>query len=300
MNHSILQHRDADLGSSSSLIHNHSNNNNNNIIILIPYALICCSFVLKSTSMIPIHHGVRIRRNVVCLFLCYRSLSTTTISGLNIAVLSGSTRIEGPPNPINGPRVANFVIRSLRDRGNNVTYIDCKEYPLLEKPEFCYARSSVPTKLEQTHAILKDSDAYICITPEYNHAPSPGLVNVLNHFGSSIFSFKPSAIVSYSAGQWGGTRAAIGLRPILSELGCLPVSAMIHLPHVQDILNEDGVVMNDVEKWESYCSRTYSQLEWWAVASSNHKLISDPFAESTPFRSSPTERNAPTNNRNQN
>lgn len=34
--------------------------------------------------------------------------------------------------------------------------------------------------------------------------------------GSSIFSLKPSAIVSYSAGQWGGTRAAMALRPILS------------------------------------------------------------------------------------
>jgi NAD(P)H-dependent FMN reductase len=138
---------------------------------------------------------------------------TTISSGLNIAVLSGSTRVSGPPNPINGPRVTNFVIQNLEEPGNNVTYIDCKEYPLLEKPEFCYARSSVPMKLDETQVILKHLDAYVCITPEYNHVPSPGLlVNVLNHcFGSSIFSFKPSAIMSYSAGQWSGTRATIGL-----------------------------------------------------------------------------------------
>ena len=65
-----------------------------------------------------------------------------------------------------------------------------------------------------------------------------------NHFGSSLFSFKPSCIVSYSAGQWGGTRAAHALRPILSELGCIPVSAMIHIPCAQDVLDELGNVLS--------------------------------------------------------
>jgi len=36
------------------------------------------------------------------------------------------------------------------------------------------------------------------VTPEYNHAPGPALLNLLDHFGSSTFSFKPSVIVSYS------------------------------------------------------------------------------------------------------
>merc|ERR1739842_289582 len=31
---------------------------------------------------------------------------------------------------------------------------------------------------------------------------SPALLNILNHFGSSVFSYKPSAIVGYSMGQW--------------------------------------------------------------------------------------------------
>ena len=100
--------------------------------------------------------------------------------------------------------------------------IDPRDFPLLEKPEFAHHRRTVPEPLREARAVLEEADAYVCITPEYNHAPSPGLVNVLNHFGSSVFSFKPSAIVSYSAGQWGGTRAAIALRPILSELGALP------------------------------------------------------------------------------
>ena len=145
-------------------------------------------------------------------------------SSLKVAIITGTTRTGGPPAPVVGPRVAKFVEKCLEEReGVTVsTIVDPTEFPLLEKPEFSYRPGSAPEPLHRIGDMLRDADAYVCITPEFNHAPSPGLVNVLNHFGSSVFSFKPSAIVSYSAGQWGGTRAAIGLRPILSELGALP------------------------------------------------------------------------------
>ncbi len=103
------------------------------------------------------------------------------------------------------------------------------------------------------------------VSPEYNHSMSPALAHLLNHFGSSLFAFKPSAIVTYSAGQWGGTRAAVGMRTFLSELGCLPVSAMIHIPKAQEVLDEDGSCRagQDEQAWTGYFGRTLGQLEWW-------------------------------------
>ncbi|EOD35847.1 hypothetical protein EMIHUDRAFT_362861 [Emiliania huxleyi CCMP1516] len=133
------------------------------------------------------------------------------------------------------------------------------------------------------------------VTPEYNHAPSPALVNILNHFGSSVFSFKPSAIVSYSQGQWGGCRAAVGLRPILSELGCLPVSAMVHVPRAHQVLDETGTPTGgakEAERWHGYAHRTWSQLQWWGTAAKLHKQSNDPFAASPAFLSDPAQRNA--------
>ncbi|OEU05855.1 flavo protein [Fragilariopsis cylindrus CCMP1102] len=235
-----------------------------------------------------------LRKNAIWTYLCHRALSSiSSTTALNIALITGSTRKVGPPNPIIGPRVASFITKKLEERGNKVTIIDPNEFTLLEQPEFSYRRSDVPKKLQDFKNILMEADAYVCVTPEYNHAPSPGLVNVLNHFGSSVFSFKPSAIVSYSAGQWGGTRAAIALRPILSELGALPVSAMINIPNAQDVFDEDGNAINDPESWNSYSGRCFSQLEWWANAASAHKSVKDPFAESKPLQSSPSQRNAP-------
>jgi hypothetical protein len=159
---------------------------------------------LLSTSTMNLIWNTTLRKNAIRTYICYRALSSiSNTTALNIAIITGSTRKVGPPNPIIGPRVASFITKKLEERGYKVTIIDPNEFTLLEQPEFSYRRSDVPKKLQDFKNILMEADAYVCVTPEYNHAPSPGLVNVLNHFGSSVFSFKPSAIVSYSAGQVG-------------------------------------------------------------------------------------------------
>ena len=246
-----------------------------------------------------------------CLLLCsYRLLYAPSssgsaesrscspfVAGLSVSLITGNSRKDGPPRPILGPRVTSYIQSQLERRGNVVTVLDPIELdlPLLEKPCFAYSKSQAPDNLKQLQDILHASEAYVAITPEYNHAPSPALLNLLNHFGSSTFSFKPSAIVSYSAGQWGGTRAAIALRPILSELGCLPVSSMIHIPKAQSVIREDGTLQNpeEMDEWNSYIDRTFSQLEWWGEAAKNHRIQKDPFETSPAFQSSPSQRNAP-------
>ena len=251
------------------------------------------------------------------LLVCLRSLSTLTnleqnstpsVAALNIAIISGSTRKQGPPLPILGNRVNKHFKSILSERGHKVFIIDPNNHdegmnlPLLEKPHFAYSKSQVPEEMENIHNKLKNADCYVAITPEYNHAPSPGLLNILNHFGSSTFSFKPSAIVSYSAGQWGGTRAAHSLRPVLSELGCLPVSAMVHIPNAADVLDEEGkfkisgTLQNSKEdkelKWTNYVLRCVSQLEWWADAAKEQRTRIDPTIKSPPLAKNPKERNA--------
>ena len=111
--------------------------------------------------------------------------------------------------------------------------------------------------------------------------------------------------VTYSAGQWGGTRAGVALRTTLSELGCLPVSAMIHIPKAQEVLDRDGNINintsssnndnkhDDPEQWQKYCGRCFSQFEWWAEATRCHREVADPFDESPMFVKSPDQRNAP-------
>ncbi len=182
----------------------------------------------------------------------------------------------------------------LEKRGNTVSLVDPRsiQLKLLEKPHFAYSAHSLPPQLEQLHSIFQSADAYVVISPEYNHAPSPALLNILNHFGSSTFSFKPSGIISYSAGQWGGTRAAHSLRPTLSELGCIPVSAMVHIPFAHEVFDEHGVAQDET-KWNSYMGRCFNQLSWWGNAAKKYRSEQDPNALSPSFNVNPSQRNSP-------
>jgi len=239
---------------------------------------------------------------ILFTYLCCNSATRRTHSttALNICIIAGSTRTDGPPRPILSDRVTSYIQSSIskRSANHNVSVIKARNsLPLLERPHFSYPKSQIPTELQEMHDTLSNADAYITITPEYNHSPCPGLMNIMNHFGSSTFSFKPSGIVSYSAGQWGGTRAAHSLRPFLSELGCLPVSAMIHIPKVVEVLDEHGEILHDEsaseEQWEGYTDRMLSQLEWWGEAARQQREVVDPLSKSPAFNKSPSQRDAP-------
>ncbi|WP_117233730.1 NADPH-dependent FMN reductase [Vibrio maerlii] len=215
-------------------------------------------------------------------------------------VFLGSVRESTPPKPARiGMRVSRACVRLLEQSypQHTVELIDPLEYDFgdIFKPEFAYRRSQVPNQMESLAKKIQDADGYIMVSPEYNHSMSPALANLLNHFGSSRFSYKPSAIVTYSAGQWGGARAAVNMRTFLSELGCLPVSAMIHLPKAAQVLDENGFVVNASEQseWDEYMNRTLHQLLWWAQGAALQRERQDPTKKAKVFSKDPSQRNAP-------
>lgn len=217
----------------------------------------------------------------------------------------GSVRESTPPRPARlGYRVALACEQYLRMAYPDIEIelidpLDPAVKPVFEqavfKPQFSYAQGKAPVGLEQLAQKISLADGYVMISPEYNHSLSPALAHLLNHFGSSRFAFKPSAIVTYSAGQWGGMKAGVGMRTFLAELGCLPVSAMVHLPHAQNVFDEQGQFLPsvDVTAWQGYFGRTFSQLVWWATATKNHRQNVNPNDIVPPFVTNPSERNAP-------
>lgn len=219
---------------------------------------------------------------------------------MKFLIFLGSVRDSTPPRPARlGLRVAKSCLRCLQSSysAHEFELIDPLDYQLdpVFKPQFAYAKGKAPESLDTLAEKIAAADGYIMVSPEYNHSMSPALANLLNHFASSSFAYKPSAIVTYSAGQWGGMRAAVGMRTFLAEPGCLSVSAMIHIPKAQDILNEDGSVQPAEEQsaWLNYYARTFNQLIWWASATHQYKDVVNPHEMVGDFKTSPTERNAP-------
>lgn len=212
----------------------------------------------------------------------------------------GTVRDSTPPKPARlGLRVARACLNHLQEfqSEHEVELIDPMDYDLSApfKPHFSYAKGQAPKSLDELAKKIKQADAYIMVSPEYNHTMSPALLHLLNHFGSSLFSYKPSVIVTYSAGQWGGVRAAMSMRGCLSELGCLPVSAMTNIPKAQDVFTESGDFQEgeNVERWHSYLARGFLQLEWWARATHQQRAQQDPEKKVKAFKNDPSQRNAP-------
>ncbi|MBE0457183.1 NAD(P)H-dependent oxidoreductase [Pseudoalteromonas sp. KG3] len=220
---------------------------------------------------------------------------------MKLLVFLGTVRDSTPPSPARlGERVARACVKHLETQLANVSVelIDPLDYQLgvVFKPHFAYHENKVPTQLDTLARKIADADGYVMVSPEYNHSMSPALANLLNHFGASLFSYKPSAIVTYSAGQWGGARAAVNMRTFLAELGCLPVSAMIHIPKAQTVFEANGdfaAIIQDTSHWQGYLDRTLKQLWWWAEATKQQRAVIDPHRLVTDLKRDPSQRNAP-------
>jgi NAD(P)H-dependent FMN reductase len=179
---------------------------------------------------------------------------------LNIVAILGSVRSERQ-----GIRVARYVERQLSARGHTVTLVDPLEVqlPLLDRMYKEHPKGSAPPSLERLAALFRAADAFVIVSAEYNHSIPPALSNLLDHFLEEYF-WRPSAIVCYSAGPFGGVRAAMQLRAMLCELGMPSISSLLPVPRVQAALDVDGNPLD--EALGRRFNRFAAELEWYAEA----------------------------------
>ena len=140
---------------------------------------------------------------------------------LNIAVIYGSARGNRQ-----GIKAARFVLRKLQERSHTATLIDPLEVqlPFLDRMYKEFGEGEAPENMARVAAILDKADAFLVVSAEYNHSEPAALKNLLDHYQSEYLN-KPSGIVTYSAGPFGGVRALITLRAILAELGSPSIPA---------------------------------------------------------------------------
>jgi len=155
---------------------------------------------------------------------------------LVVPVLLGSVRRDRQ-----GVRAARMIMRSLSSRGHEPALVDPLELqlPLLDRMYKEYSKGEAPEELERLAVLYRRADGFMIVSAEYNNGIPPALKNLLDHFLEEYF-WRPSAIVCYSAGQFGGVRAAMQLRMTLAELGMPSVPSLLPIPRVHAALDEDG------------------------------------------------------------
>ena len=179
---------------------------------------------------------------------------------LHIAILYGSVREARV-----GIRAVRFLDGALRRRGHTTSVIDPMEQrlPLLDRMYKEHPRGSAPPVLENLAQIYRRADGFAIVSGEYNHGIPPALKNLLDHVLEEYF-FRPSAIVCYSAGQFGGVRAAMQLRMTLAELGMPSIPSLLPIARVQDALTPEGEPTDP--RFEQRSERFFREFEWYAEA----------------------------------
>ncbi|MCJ2131897.1 NADPH-dependent FMN reductase [Methylobacterium sp. E-045] len=190
---------------------------------------------------------------------------------LVIPVILGSVRSERQ-----GLRGARFVVRRLEECGIEAPLVDPAELklPLLDRMYKEYPKGEAPPVLEELATLYRRSDAFVVVSAEYNHSIPPALSNTLDHFLEEYF-WRPSAIVCYSAGQYGGVRAAMQLRAMMAELGAPSIASLLPIPRIGKALDAEGVPQ---EEWLSKVAKRFlDELVWHAEALKAQRAKGTPY-----------------------
>jgi len=183
-----------------------------------------------------------------------------------VAVLVGSVRSERM-----GDRAAKWVTAELEKRGHEVVLVDAAvlKLPMLDKmwKEIKKDMSSKYEKLREKLAPLAKLyarvDGFCVVSAEYNHSIPPGLTNLIDHFLEEYY-FRPSAIVCYSAGPYGGVRAAMQLRALLAEVGMPSIPSLQPISSIGSALSEDGVALT--QELAEKSGEFFDEFEWYMRA----------------------------------
>lgn len=193
------------------------------------------------------------------------------MSSLSIAVLLGSMRRDRM-----GSRAARLVIRELELRGHRVELVDPLELqlPLLDRMYKEHRKGEAPEALERLAEIYRNADGFLVVSGEYNHGIPPALKNLLDHFLEEYF-WRPSGIVCYSAGGFGGVRAAMQLRMTLAELGMSSVPSLLPIPRIAEAVDEDGVAQQPIV--DRSAGRFLDEFLWYASALQAARVSGTPY-----------------------
>lgn len=190
-----------------------------------------------------------------------------------ILVLYGSYRSDRM-----GIRLADFIVRGLRERGADVELIDAKAIglPMLDRMYKEHPKGTAPAAMEELAQKIIAADGFVFVTGEYNWGLQPGLKNLTDHFLEEWF-WRPAAIASYSAGRFSGARAALAWHGTLSEMGMVVTSQTIAVGPISQSLSENGEPIGEGGKALARSfPRFADDLMWWVEAAKTQRARKAP------------------------
>ena len=173
---------------------------------------------------------------------------------LRVAVLIGSTR-QGRFAPV----VANWFAKYIQTRQEFAAdVINLAEAALPD-----VLSRNPESAVEMLRGRLAVADAFVIITPEYNHSFPAPLKTAIDWY-SQEWHGRPVAFVAYG-GNAGGLRAVEQLRQVFAELHAVTVRNAVGFAGAWELFDEAGQLRNPA-RHEKVADAMLDQLAWWGRA----------------------------------
>jgi NAD(P)H-dependent FMN reductase len=153
-----------------------------------------------------------------------------------LGVIVASTR----PNRI-GRSIGDWFIDRVKHHGAfEPQLVDLKEIalPPMDEPNHPMRRQYQHEHTKAWSQTVAELDAFAIVTPEYNYALAPALVNALDYLYLE-WNYKAAGFVSYG-GVSGGTRAVQMTKPLLTSLKIMPIPEAVAIPFVGKLVGPNG------------------------------------------------------------
>jgi chromate reductase len=106
-----------------------------------------------------------------------------------------------------------------------------------------------PAAVEALRAAVRDADAVLFATPEYNSSVPGALKNALDWasrpLATNAFRNKPVAVIGSSTGMFGAVWAQAELRKVLGAMGARVADVELAVPRAHERFDDNGVLLED-------------------------------------------------------
>lgn len=183
---------------------------------------------------------------------------------LRVAVIVGSTR-KGRF----APTAADWFASLARQRDD--LEVDVIDLAYTGLPDVLAADGDPrPPAVAQLGPWLAEADAFVVVTPEYNHSFPGALKNAIDWFGDE-WRAKPVAFVAYG-GESGGRHAVAQLRLIFSEVEAVTIRDIVSIADHRSRIDEQGrpAAPRDCDP---AAAQVLDRLTWWGRALRGYRVL---------------------------
>lgn len=189
-------------------------------------------------------------------------MSNNKDNAMKLQVITASTR-EGRK----GPSVAQWSLDQVRAHGKfDAELVDLRavDLPLFDEAKHPRFGDYAHEHTKRWSEVVRRADAYLFVTPEYDHGPPASLLNALQYLVRE-WAYKPAGFVSYG-GVSAGVRAVAALKPVVCALRMMPMFEGVAIPFFAQHLDEGTGRFDPGEVQAKAAVAMLDEMHRWAGA----------------------------------